>query len=67
MAGIRQLTLDMGDKAVNSVKLAAQSLLENNVDMAAQARTLEKEVDVIYRQIDDRCVISIAKQQPMAR
>ena len=66
LSGIKQLTLDMGYKAAESVKLAAQALLENNVEVAAKARGLEKEVDVIYRQIDDRCVVSIAKQQPMA-
>ena len=27
---------------------------------------LEKEVDVLYRQVDDRCIVSIATQQPMA-
>lgn len=66
LAGIKQLTLDMGEKAAEAVKLSARALLENNVEVAAQARTLEKDVDAIYRQIDDRCVVSIAKQQPMA-
>ena len=66
LAGIKQLTLEMGRKAVESVKLAAQALLENNVEVAAKARALEKEVDAIYLTIDDRCVVSIAKQQPMA-
>lgn len=66
LSGIKKLTLDMGYKAAEAVKFAAQSLLENNVEVAAKARGLEKEVDVIYRQIDDRCVVSIAKQQPMA-
>ena len=66
LSGIKKLTLDMGYKAAEAVKLASQSLLENNVEVAAKARGLEKEVDVIYRQIDDRCVVSIAKQQPMA-
>lgn len=66
LSGIRKLTLDMGHKTVEAVKLASQALLENNVDVAAKARSLEKEVDAIYRQIDDRCVVSIAKQQPMA-
>jgi len=66
LAGIKKLTLEMGSKAVNAVKIAAQALLENNVEIAAKARSLEKEVDAIYRQIDDRCVVSIATQQPMA-
>ena len=66
LSGIKKMTLDMGYKTVEAVKLSTQSLLENNVEIASKARALEKEVDVIYRQIDDRCVVSIAKQQPMA-
>ena len=66
LAGIKCLTLEMGRKAVEAVKLAAQSLLANDTEIAAHARILEKEVDVIYRQIDDRCIVSIATQQPMA-
>ena len=66
LAGIKRLTLDMGQKTVEAVKLAAQSLITNNQEMATQARALEKEVDEMYRQIDDRCIVSIATQQPMA-
>ena len=66
LAGIKRLTLDMGKKTVEAVKLAAQSLLTNDTEIAARARSLEKEVDEIYRQVDDRCIVSIATQQPMA-
>ncbi len=66
LAGIKRLTLDMGQKTVEAVKLAAQSLITNNQELATQARALEKEVDEMYRQIDDRCIVSIATQQPMA-
>ena len=66
LAGIKRLTLDMGQKTVEAVKLAAQSLITNDQELATQARALEKEVDEMYRQIDDRCIVSIATQQPMA-
>ena len=66
LAGIKRLTMDMGQKTVEAVKLAAQSLITNNQELATQARALEKEVDEMYRQIDDRCIVSIATQQPMA-
>ena len=66
LAGIKRLTLEMGQKTVEAVKLAAQALIANDQEAAARARSLEKEVDDIYRQIDDRCIVSIATQQPMA-
>jgi len=67
LADIKKLTLDMGGKTLNAVKLATQALLENSVEIAAQARSLEKEVDLLYKDIDDRCIAFIATQQPMAR
>lgn len=66
LAGIKQLTLEMGRKTVDAVKFATQALISNDADTAGKARNLEKEVDVLYRQIDDRCIVSIATQQPMA-
>ena len=66
LAAIKRLTLEMGQKTVDAVKFAAQALVNNDVELAGKARGLEKEVDQIYRQIDDRCIVSIATQQPMA-
>ena len=67
LAEIKQLTLEMGHKTVNAVELAAQALLENNVEFAAQARSLEKEVDDLYKRIDERCIAFFATQQPLGR
>jgi len=67
MAELKKMNLDMGYKAVSAVKFAAQALLENNLEIAAQVRSLEKEVDLLYEEVDDRCVAFIATQQPMAR
>ena len=47
--------------------MAAQALLEINVEIAAQVRSLEKEVDLLYKEVDERCIAFIATQQPMAR
>ncbi len=66
LANIKSLTLTMGQKTVDAVRFATQALVGNDPDMAAKARELEKEVDLLYRQIDDRCIVSIATQQPMA-
>lgn len=66
LAGIKLLTLEMGQKTVDAVKFSAQSLISNDQEAATRARSLEKEVDELYRQIDDRCIVSIATQQPMA-
>ena len=66
LAAIKQLTLEMGQKTVEAVRFAAQALINNDAEIAGKARSLEKEVDGMYRQIDDRCIVSIATQQPMA-
>ncbi len=66
LANIKNLTLTMGQKTVDAVRFATQALVANDPDMATKARELEKEVDVLYRQVDDRCIVSIATQQPMA-
>ena len=66
LANIKNLTLTMGKKTVDAVRFATQALVANDPDMATKARELEKEVDVLYRQVDDRCIVSIATQQPMA-
>ncbi|MHC1759388.1 MAG: phosphate signaling complex protein PhoU [Negativicutes bacterium] len=67
LAEIKKLTLEMGNKTVNAVKLASQALLENNWEIAARVRVLEKEVDTLYKQIDELCIAFIATQQPMGR
>ena len=67
LAEIKQLTLEMGHKTVTAVELAAQALLGNNVEIAAQVRSLEKEVDALYKQIDERCIAFFATQQPLGR
>ena len=64
---LKKMNLEMGKKTVVAIKIAAQALLENDVEMAAQVRSLEKEVDVLYQKVDDRCISFIATQQPMAR
>ena len=66
LANIKNLTLTMGQKTVDAVRFATQALVANDPDMATKARELEKEVDVLYRQVDDRCIVSIATQQPIA-
>lgn len=66
LAAIKRLTLDMGQKTVEAVLLSAQSLVENSAETALKARALEKQVDELYREVDDRCIVCIATQQPMA-
>jgi phosphate transport system protein len=67
MSELKKWNVDMGRMTVLAVKMAAQALLENNVDIAAQVRSLEKEVDQLYQKVDVRCISFIATQQPMAR
>lgn len=66
LESIRQKTIAMGNLTVEAVRLAADALVTNNTETAAKVRLLEKQVDELYLQIDDHCIVSIAKQQPMA-
>lgn len=64
---LKSLILNMGDKTVTAVKLTTQALLENNAELAVQVRSLEKEIDLLYKESEERCIAFIATQQPMAR
>ena len=66
LAWIQKSTVEMAEKTVQAVKLAAQALTTGDLSAANQARQLEKEVDELYLKIDERCVTTIATQQPMA-
>ena len=64
---LKTLILDMGSRTVQAVKLTKQALMENNAELAAKVRSLEKEIDLLYKESDERCIAFIATQQPMAR
>ncbi|WP_425061388.1 Phosphate-specific transport system accessory protein PhoU [Sporomusa carbonis] len=66
LASIRTEVKEMGDKTTLSVRTAVNSFIGNNAETALRSRQYEKEVDDMYKQIDDRCIATIATQQPAA-
>jgi phosphate transport system protein len=66
LADIREDITKMGEKTVLSVMTAVSSFALNNVEQAQLSRQYEKEVDAMYKAIDDKCITTIATQQPAA-
>ncbi len=66
LADIREDMKKMGEKTALSVTTAVNSFAENNVEQAILSRQCEKEVDLMYKEIDDKCIVTIATQQPAA-
>lgn len=67
MSEIISRILQMGNKSIRAVQLTQQALLEGNIHVAAEVRRLEKEIDLLYQDVDERCVAFMATQQPLAR
>lgn len=66
LANIKSLVIDMGEKTTASVLSAVESFTANNAEAALRSRQLEKEVDMMYTNIDEQCIATIATQQPAA-
>lgn len=66
LAGIREAVKLMGEKTTLSVITAVNSFAGNNAETAMRSRQYEKEVDSMYKEIDDQCIVTIATQQPAA-
>jgi len=66
LSQIRENLKQMGEKTVTALEEALSALVGLNAEAAANTRRLEKEIDAMYKQIDDQCVACIATQQPMA-
>lgn len=57
----------MGGAAAEAVKKAMQAFLEQNQTMAKQVMRDDDVLDEMIVDIEDRCILLIAKQQPIAR
>lgn len=66
MAQVRRVITDMGDKTVASVRAAITAMVSGNPEIAALSRQYEKEVDALYKQMDEELITTIATQQPLA-
>lgn len=57
---IKQSVLTMGDKTAEAVGLAVRALVDNDAAAAAGAREIEKQVDLMYQEINEHCLDSLA-------
>jgi phosphate transport system protein len=58
--------LEMGQMVADSIDRAVQALAEQNEDMAQQVIDFDDEINAFQREIDEKCLVLIATQQPMA-
>ncbi len=62
----RQVVL-MGITAAEAVKKAMRAFMEHDIRLARQVMQEDDKVDDLIVEIEDRCILLIAKQQPIAR
>ncbi len=66
LAELRKHLILMGERSIDSVRLAMQALLADDVSMAGQVIALDDEIDRLEVLIDAECVRYITLRQPMA-
>ncbi|HSR31577.1 MAG TPA: phosphate signaling complex protein PhoU [Anaerolineae bacterium] len=58
--------LEMGQMVADSIDRSIQSLAEQNEDLAHQVIDFDDEINATQHDIDEKCLVLIATQQPMA-
>jgi len=58
--------LEMGQMVADSIDLAVQSLAKQDEELAQQVIDFDDEINAVQHDIDEKCLVLIATQQPMA-
>lgn len=58
--------MEMGQMVADSIDRAIQSLAEQNEDLAQEVIDFDDEINAVQHDIDEKCLVLIATQQPMA-
>ena len=66
LADVQGKVYQMGLRAEAAVQLALQSLLENDHELADRVMREDDDIDDMIIDIENDCILLIAKQQPMA-
>ncbi|MBP2687689.1 MAG: transcriptional repressor for high-affinity phosphate uptake (modular protein) [Deltaproteobacteria bacterium] len=66
LAGLRELVLRMGGLVEQMTRRVVQALVERNVDLLAEVRSMETQVNQLHIEIDEACIELIALRQPTA-
>jgi phosphate transport system protein len=58
--------LEMGQMVADSIDRSIQSLVKQDEDLAQQVIDFDDEINALQHDIDEKCLVLIATQQPMA-
>ncbi|MEJ2733591.1 MAG: phosphate signaling complex protein PhoU [Anaerolineae bacterium] len=58
--------IEMGQMVADSIDRAIQALAKQDVDLAQQVIDFDDEINAVQHDIDEKCLVLIATQQPMA-
>ncbi|WP_425059722.1 Phosphate-specific transport system accessory protein PhoU [Sporomusa carbonis] len=64
---LRKSLLDMGNAVAGAIEEAVTSLAKQDVDLARKVIEFDDQVDQMEIEIEDKCMLLIARQQPLAR
>jgi phosphate transport system protein len=67
LTGLARSIAEMGGHAEQIVERAIAALLHSNPDLARSVIEADKKVDDLYRRIEERAILVIARRQPMAQ
>jgi phosphate transport system protein len=67
LEGLRQDILQMGNAVAIAIEEAVQSLAKQDIEQARKVIAGDDIVDKMEVDIEDKCMVLIARQQPMAR
>ncbi len=58
--------LEMGDMVTGSIRNSVQALAQQDEELAGQIIAYDDEINAIQQEIDEKCLVLLATQQPMA-
>ena len=64
---VQQEVLRMGTLVEQSFRLSHQALFERDMDAVREIKTIEKQIDIYYRQIESECATLMTLQAPVAQ
>lgn len=67
LEAVRQDILTMGALVTNAIEEAVKALATQNVDLARKVMDGDDDIDDWQVDIEDKCMVLIARQQPLAR
>jgi len=67
LEALRQKILEMGTRVEQAIDQAVSSLVKKDFEMARRVMDGDDYIDNLESEIEDKCIVLIARQQPLAR